>query len=346
MAKNINCLLVNFTGLQPFNRCKYCQRHIQQCFGLQFFVISAAIISLIIVALFVSDIPALAIDIMIVIILLVALLSFLASQEINEIIINRAMLENLNKELEERVKQRTQELQRANDDLKKLNEMENEFIGIINHELKSPITSVLSGIEVIRARGTEKFDSSQKKLLDIMWISGLDMLRLANNLLDVSKIDSGKFIVYPERIPIINMVEEVLQALKPEIDRKKLKITSKIDDSISTIYADSVRLKQVAFNLIDNAVKYSKDGGKVSIIAKDLGKQISIEVSDSGVGIKPENISQIFNKFAKRQPGFKGTGLGLYISKSFVEAHGGKIEVESKYEKGSTFRFIIPKIKP
>ena len=345
MAKNLKCLLVNMTGLEPFNRCKYCERRIQECFGLQFFVISFAIIILLIITFFITDLPALVLDMMITVTILVALLSYLASKETNEIVLNNVLLSQLNKELEEKVRLRTEELQRSNEELIKLDQMKNEFIGVINHELKTPITAVLSGLEVIKMHGTDKFDESQKKLLSIMENSGRDMLKLANNLLDLSKIESGKIVIYPEHFPLINMLEEVVQSLKPEAEKKNVKIKTKIDEAISTIHADSVRLKQVLFNLIDNAVKYTGEDSTVNITASTAGKNIKIEVKDSGIGIKKENIGNIFDKFAKRAAGYKGTGLGLYISKSFIEAHNGKIEVESEFGKGATFRILIPKLQ-
>lgn len=345
MAENIKCFLIRKTGLRPFNRCKYCERAIQECFGLQFFVISAAIIILLVVTLFVTDLPALVLDMMITITVLIALLAYLASKETNEIVLNNALLSQLNRELEEKVKQRTEELQNSNDELRKVNQMTNEFIGIINHELKTPITSVLSGIEVIKAHGLDKFDESQRKLLIIMENSGYDMLKLANNLLDVSKIDAGQISVFAEHIPLINLIEEVGQSLKPEADKKHVKIVPKVDESIAMIHADSVRLKQAIFNLVDNAVKYSHENGNVNITAKDLGNQVVIEVMDNGLGIKKEHMNEIFNKFAKRVAGYKGTGLGLYIAKSLIEAHKGRIEVESKYGEGSTFKIFIPKFQ-
>lgn len=334
------------TGMKPFRRCQYCERQIQECFGLQFFVIIFSIIMLLLITLFITDLPALVLDVIITVFLLVMMLSYLASKEINEIVLNNVFLSQLNKELEEKVQQRTLELQRSNDELRKVNQMENELIGIINHELKAPITAVLSGIDVVRSHGIDKFDDSQKKMIDIMQESGKDMLKLANNLLDLSKIEAGKIVIYYEHFPLLNMIEEVAQALKPFADQRKILIDAKIDKSISTIYADTIRLKQVIFNLIDNAVKYSKENSTVKVTASDIGDKVKVEVKDAGIGIKKEHISEIFDKFAKRAAGYKGTGLGLYIAKSFVEAHKGDIGAESEPGKGATFWFTIPKVQP
>jgi signal transduction histidine kinase len=331
------------TKVKPFNRCKYCERRVQECFGFQFFVIAFVIIVLLTLTLLIHDLPALVLDNIILTTCLVALLAYLASKETNEIVLNNVLLGQLNRDLEEKVKQRTKELERSNVELTKTNQMKNEFIGIINHELKSPITTVISGIDVIRAHGTEKLDESQNKLLNIMEENGQEMLRLTNDLLDLSKIESGKIIVHSEPVPLLNMIEETVQSLMSEIEKKKIKVATKIDDAITTIFADSVRLKQVIFNLIENAVKFTGEKGRVNIEAKDAGDQIKIDIKDSGIGIKKEDIGSIFDKFAKRPAGFRGTGLGLYIAKSLTEAHNGKIEVSSEEGKGSTFSVFLPK---
>jgi signal transduction histidine kinase len=147
-------------------------------------------------------------------------------------------------------------------------------------------------------------------------------------------------------VPFVSILEEVVQTLKPEADNKKIRIETKIDDSINEIYADSVRLKQVLFNVIDNAIKYTGENGTVDISANDGGKNIKIDVKDTGIGIKKEHLINIFEKFAKRVAGYKGTGLGLYISRSLIESHNGKIEADSEYGKGSVFSILLPKAQP
>ncbi len=351
MANNnnhaFNCILVNLTGLKPFKRCEYCEKRIQQCFGIEFFVISASIIALLITTFFISDLPTIVLDIMIVIILLVALLDYLASKETNEVVVNNVLLARMNKELKEAEKKATLkaiELQKSNEEQIKINQMKNELIGIINHELKEPITAIISGMDIFKAHGISKLNESQLKLMNIIEKSGQDMLRLTNNLIELSKIESGKIEVYPEISPLFNLIEEVILSIRPEAEKKKIKITTKIDDPTMTIYADPQKLKQIIFNLIDNSIKYTPEKGSINISIKSSGDNIEMDVKDTGIGIKKENLDTIFNKFTKHVPGYKGTGLGLYISKSFVEAHKGSIEVESEYGKGTIFRVLLPKV--
>jgi signal transduction histidine kinase len=343
MTINKNCLFVSLTGIKPFKRCEFCEKPMQECFGIQFFIISSAIIILLAVTFFISDLPVLVIDTMIVISLLVALLAFLASKETNEIVLNNALLSQMNKELEDKVKQRTEQLERSNEELKSINQMKNDFIGIINHEMKTPITAVISGTELIKARGTDKFDESQKKMLDIIDKSSYDMLRLTNDLLDLSRIESGKIEINPDHVPLISLVEEVLQSLKPEATRKQINIGVTIDKAITLIYVDPQRFKQILFNLTDNAIKYTKNGGSIRIIANDSKNSIKIEVEDNGIGIKKEYMNKVFNKFSRSATEYSGTGLGLYITKTFVEAHKGKIEVSSDPGKGTKFTLYLPK---
>jgi signal transduction histidine kinase len=182
-------------------------------------------------------------------------------------------------------------------------------------------------------------------MLDIIDKSGKDMIHLINNLLDLSKIDSGKIELYPEFFPLVNLIEEVIMSVKPEAEKKKISLNKKIDDPSSIIYADPQKLKQVVYNLLDNSIKYTPENGKINLSAASSGDTVKIEVRDSGIGIKKDRLADIFAKFARHSPGYEGTGLGLYIVRSFVEAHNGKIEVESEYGKGSTFKIYLPKVK-
>jgi signal transduction histidine kinase len=262
---------------------------------------------------------------------LVVLLAYLNMKEIDEI----SFIQHFTAGIEQGAASNIRE--------EKVGQNQNEFIGIISHELKTPITAVLSGVEIIRSHGTNKFDEKQSKLLDIIGKSGQEMLLLTNDLLDISKIESGKIEIYPEHIPLAKLTEEVLQSLKPEAEKKNIKIAAMINESVTTIYADPARLEQIMFNLLDNAIKYTDRNGSVSVAATSSNNHIIIEVKDTGVGIKKDRLSHIFSRFTIHAPGYKGTGLGLYIAKSLVEAHKGKLEVESELGKGSIFRIFFPK---
>ncbi len=346
MVKNMECVIIRRTGVVLFKRCQYCNLRARDCFGLSFFVVCAAIIILLGTIFYISDIPALVLDLMILITFLVALLAYLASKETNEIVLNNYQLKKLNMELhkaEEIAEQKAKDLEKSNEEQTKINQIKNEFFGIVNHELKEPISAIISGMEVLRAHGLDKFNETQIKILNIIDTSGKDMIHLINNLLELSRIESGKIEIYPEFFPLINLMEEVILSLTPEAEKKQIKINRNIDKFTSIVYADPQKLKQILYNLIDNSIKYTSENGTINIDAASSDNNTRITVRDSGIGIKKENLNDIFFKFTKHAPGYKGIGLGLYIAKSFVEAHNGTIEVESEYGKGSTFTIFLPK---
>ena len=324
--------------MKPFIQCKNCEKRFRECFSFQFFLVAAFIIALSITSLFIGEFWALVLDNVILTTCLVALLVYLNMKEMDEI----TFLQNFAAGIEQGAGEKSREAASSMRQ-KKASQMQNEFIGVISHELKTPITAVLSGIEIIRSHGTNKFDDKQNKLLDIIGESGQEMLQLTNDLLDISKIESGKIEIYPEHISLASLIDEVIQSLKPEAEKKNIKIASMINEAVTTIYADPARMKQILFNLLDNAIKYTDVNGSVSVAVSFSNNDIIIEVKDTGIGIKKERLGHIFSRFNEHAPGYKGTGLGLYIAKSLVEAHKGRIEVESELGKGSVFRIYFPK---
>ena len=361
---NLRCYFVSITGLRPFNRCQYCEKRARECFGFQFFFIALSIIALLVTTFFISDLPALVLDIIIVIMVLIGLLSLVASRETNEIIYNNVLLAKLNRELEEKVSQRTAELK--------------EFIGIINHEMKTPLTAIISATEFIDLHARDRLEPSPLKFLRLAKKNSIDLLHLTEEMLDLSKIEAGKIEIYKGKLDIPKLAEEITDALRIKAEEKQVIFKTAIDPAAAVFNADAHRFRQVLFNLLDNAVKYSPQGGTVELKAQlvnresgiavpaarlpqssNLGGQgrqvdrtnheplttnhvIQITITDQGIGIKAENLGSIFEKFAQRAPGYKGTGLGLHIAKSFVEAHGGSIAARSEYGKGATFTVSIP----
>lgn len=339
---NLKCYFVSITGLRPFKRCQYCEKRTRECFGFQFFFIAISIIALLVTTFFISDLPALVLDIIIVIMVLIGLLSLVASRETNEIIYNNVLLAKLNRELEEKVAQRTAELKRSNEDLKQANRLKNEFIGIINHEMKTPLTAIISATEFIDLHARDHLDASQLKFIQLAKKNSIDLLYLTEEMLDLSKIEAGKIEIYKDQLDLAKLAEEITDALRVKAEEKQVTFKLLIDPAAGVIEADANRFRQVLFNLLDNAVKYSPEKGTITLSAKTANGKFIIEVSDQGIGIKPENLGHIFDKFAQRAPSYKGTGLGLHIAKSFVEAHGGSIAASSEYGKGTTFTVTVP----
>jgi len=235
-----------------------------------------------------------------------------------------------------------------NTPLQKMEENFKEFLGNASHELRTPLTSVQILIDLF---------SEKKITLDEIYNEFFPYLRkeiermgkLVSNLLNLSRLEAGVIELQLKEIKLVEAVINVVERLNPYISKKKLKIKVKIPDDL-VIEADPQHLDTILFNLIENAVKYTFDGGKVEVSIKKNKESISIFVKDTGVGIPEKDLNRIFDRFYRisksrtNEDGFS-TGLGLSIVKKLVERHGWDIKVESKLNEGTKFEIILPKRK-
>ncbi|MFA4957596.1 MAG: HAMP domain-containing sensor histidine kinase [Candidatus Methanoperedens sp.] len=192
-----------------------------------------------------------------------------------------------------------------------------------------------------------ELNEKQKKYVDSILTSNQFLLALINDILDISKIEAGKMELLPGKMFVPSTIKEVLSLLEEQILKHNVLLKTELDPELEFIEADKLRFKQILFNLLDNAIKFTKEkGGTVTITIKKFGDMAKISVSDTGIGIKEENLSKLFNKFeqlvSETTHKYGGTGLGLAIIKQLVELHGGKIWAESKYGEGTTFTFTLP----
>ncbi|MFA5103824.1 MAG: HAMP domain-containing sensor histidine kinase [Candidatus Margulisiibacteriota bacterium] len=344
-----NCRFVKKTGLRPFKRCLYCDKNVQDCFGFQFFVVVLGIIGLLLVMFTIRDLPILAIEITIIILLMLSFLGYIASKETNEIVLTNHLLKELNFELEKRVSQRTKELKLLNFDLQKALRIKSDFLRNMSHELKTPLATILGYISIIAEKQAGEINEKQSKMLDAMKKNGNDLLHLINQLLDLSKSETGSLGIEEKDYNLNRTISEATVNIGYMASKKNISITVKSDEKISSIFADHERIKQILVNLLSNAVKFSKNGSEVEVETKDEGGHILVSVKDSGIGIAREDFKSIFEPFKQLAPEisskYGGTGVGLSIVKSLVEAYGGKVTVESSPGKGSIFAFTIPKKK-
>lgn len=344
-----NCSLVRKTGLRPFKRCLYCDKNVQDCFGFQFFVIVLGIIGLLLVMFTIRDLPILAIEITILILLMLSFLGYIASKETNEIVLTNHLLKELNSELEKRVSQRTKELKLVNFDLQKALRIKSDFLRNMSHELKTPLTTVLGYISILSEKQVGDINEKQGKMLESMKKNGNDLLHLINQLLDLSKSETGSLGIEEKEYDLNRTISEATVNIGYLASKKNISINVDPDEKISLVFADHERIKQILVNLLSNAVKFSKNGSDVDVITKDEGNDILVSVKDYGTGIAREDFKCIFEPFKQLNPGisaqYGGTGIGLSIVKSLVEAYGGKVSVDSHPGKGSTFSFTIPKKK-
>jgi PAS domain S-box-containing protein len=222
-----------------------------------------------------------------------------------------------------------------------------EFLSNMSHELRTPLSAAIGFSELLKMNQAGELNEKQKHYVDNILASNQFLLTLINDILDLSKIEAGKIELVPEKILMPVTIRETLSLIKEKAMKHKVLLKTEFDPELEFIVADRQRFKQVLFNLLNNAVKFSKEeGGTVTITAKKEGDMAKVSVSDTGIGIKEEIINKLFQKFEQLDPGiskkYGGTGLGLAITKQLVELHGGRIWAQSKFGEGSTFTFLIP----
>jgi two-component system phosphate regulon sensor histidine kinase PhoR len=231
--------------------------------------------------------------------------------------------------------------------LKELDKMKSEFIAMVTHELRAPIAAVEQQLTVILNKMAGEVTEKQEQLLSRAKERTRGLLDLIKDLLDLSKIEAGKMVQYKEPLALQEVIQRVVDLMKVEAENKKIDLRFTVPPEIPLINADRNSMEGIFTNLISNAIKYTPEGGKVLVKLGEEGGFLKATVSDTGIGIKKEDLSRIFDKFYRVKTSetrqIVGTGLGLSIVKSIVDAHLGSISVESEEEKGTTFTILFPK---
>ncbi|MFG0320403.1 MAG: ATP-binding protein [Planctomycetota bacterium JB042] len=261
----------------------------------------------------------------------------------------RAELVDANGHLEQKVAERTQELQSALDELKVLDRMKDEFLSSVSHEFKTPLTSIRASAEIL-LQFQDESPETRAEFVDMILQESERLTRLVNDILDLVKIESGGLQWTLEDVDVLELAENALRQLRPFLDDHHLKATIVRRGAIPTIRGDRERIHQVIAHLLSNAIKFSHEGGSVEVTASVRGEAVLLAVRDHGIGIEPKDQQKIFDRFkqvgdtlTEKPP---GTGLGLPISKNIIQRHGGTIWVESQIDKGSTFFFTLPLAGP
>lgn len=249
-----------------------------------------------------------------------------------------------NSSLEEKIKEKTIELERKIEEVNQINHTKDKFFSIIAHDLKSPFNSLI-GLSKLLMNAAEEGDTIDvKKLSSHMHQTTLKTYDLLLNLLEWSLSQTEKIEFRPEKILFFDLVEEVCELLQNQADEKKISILNKIPKATALI-GDKNMLRTIIRNLVSNGIKYTKQG-TIAVSCEEQENQMLIEVSDTGIGLSEKRINELFLiDYATSTPGTekeKGTGLGLILCKEFVDKHQGKIWVESAVGKGSVFKFILP----
>lgn len=242
------------------------------------------------------------------------------------------------------LEQRTQELEEANERLKELDRMKSNFLSNVSHELRTPLASIKGFTETI-LREKDMDENNRQEFLQIVKEETERLAALINRLLNFSRIEIGRIKLKKEDIDLSAAVKEVIEGYKSQARLKQLNFLNELPEDLPPIYADSGNIKEVLSQLLENAIKYTEKYGKVAVSVKDQGNEVSVSVMDNGCGIPKEELPHIFERFYKvERPAEEvgGIGMGLALVKSIVEAHGGKVEVESELGKGSKFGFRLP----
>jgi PAS domain S-box-containing protein len=249
-------------------------------------------------------------------------------------------------ELEQRVRERTAELVRANERLEELDRLKSQFLATMSHELRTPLNSIIGFSGILRQGFAGPVNDEQKKQLGLVFGSAKHLLSLINDLLDLSRIEAGKVELAQEPFNFVEVIDEVIQNLMPLAGQKNLNLAADLPGPVIEVVGDRRRSFQVLLNLANNAVKFT-DRGQVTISARTEGDKLQVCVADTGIGIKPEQMGMLFEAFrqldatAKRM--YEGTGLGLHLCRKLLALMHGDIGVESEFGKGSRFSFTLPR---
>jgi signal transduction histidine kinase len=263
-------------------------------------------------------------------------------QVLSELEEKREQLERLNTKLEES----NRELNQANAQLRELSAMKEEFLALTTHDLRSPLTVISGVINFFTSGRLGDLTGEQKNMVAMMERNTQNLIELVNDLLDASKLESGTMRLDFTTIELGGLVEDLRHQMQPLASEKEITLSDAMPEVLPPLRADRAKLRRILVNLVSNALKFTSKGGRVEVAAAPDGNFVRVSVSDTGVGIAPEDLHDIFDKYAQARSratrSEKGTGLGLYITRQLVELHGGRIEVRSELGKGSTFSFTIP----
>lgn len=249
------------------------------------------------------------------------------------------------------LEERIAELQRANDELRQLDRMKSEFVSTVSHELRTPLNIIIGHGEMLSDELFGPLNEQQARYMATIIYSARHLYDLVQDILDLSKIESGRLTLKRERFDLSEVIEELRTLLEPLATRATIRLSFEVEDELTVVVADRLRFKQIVQNLVSNAIKFTPVGGNVvCIFAAPSAGLLQIDVVDTGIGIAPEDHGLIFERFRQVDSSTtreeEGTGLGLTLTREFVELHGGTVSVTSDLGKGATFSVILPQTTP
>jgi signal transduction histidine kinase len=269
---------------------------------------------------------------------------------------SQKIIENQNLELDSKVRERTLELeknqirlQESNLLLENANRHKSEFLANMSHELRTPLNSIIGFSELLKEKIFGDINPKQTEYVKNIYNSGKHLLDLINDILDLSKIESGEVNVFREIFSLNKAIQSCVAIVSERVKKNKLKLHVYISEGENLIYADERKMKQILLNLLTNAVKFTPEGGEIVVQAESTEAGIQVIVKDSGIGIDPKDQEKIFEEFKQVENNYtrklEGTGLGLAIVKRLIDLQHGWLKLDSALGEGSSFTFFIPKVE-
>jgi len=359
---NQSCFLSRH-GIKPYRRCNYCNLKTKQCLGIQNNVVSIIIFIFLLAFLLIIDNIYTRINIVIIATLLIVFgyrINASLDQSAKTLYSNIQLTKQLQihqDTLEEQVQKKTAESVAAKELAEEANRAKSEFLANMSHELRTPMHGILGYAQLGLSRFSPvEYDNNKLyKYFQNIDVSGERLLKLLDNLLDLSKLESGMVELNYEVFDLTSCVENVADDIAILLENKKLSLDVQVKCNNTQVNADKEKVTQVIFNLISNAIKFSNENEKITVIIDDaelktelsdeLIPAILLSVEDNGIDIPDDELTMVFNKFiqsSKTKTEAGGTGLGLAISKDIIDEHKGRIWVESSIEQGTKFSFILP----
>jgi len=247
----------------------------------------------------------------------------------------------------EEERKKSEEIRLENEGLVIASKAKLELLEIMSHELRTPLNAVIGFSELMKGAAIGELNEKQKRYMDKILTGGKNLQNLVNSILDMSRMEVGKMELLIEKVSVPMTINDTLALFKEKAMKQNLLIKTDLDPQVDVIETDAQKFKHILYNLLGNAIKFSKpEGGTITIRTKKEGDMAEFTISDTGIGIKEEDMGRLFRIFEQLDSGIKrhydGTGLGLAVSKKLVELHGGRITAQSKYGEGSTFTFTLP----
>ena len=249
---------------------------------------------------------------------------------------------------EEEVRRKSRELENENRRMQEANRLKSEFLANMSHELRTPLNAVIGFAELMFKGKVGPVSAQHKEYLGDILTSSHHLLQLINDVLDLAKVESGKLEFRPEKLELERVVNEVRDILRGLASTKRLRVETHVAPEVTTVRLDPAKLKQILYNYLSNALKFTPDGGSIVVRAHAASDTLlRIEVQDSGIGVREIDLERLFVEFQQLDAGsakkYPGTGLGLALTRRLVEAQGGRVGVTSEFGKGSLFWALLPR---